>query len=222
MMQLIGSALPEFLQAALNTVIYCVVSFPLAILLGVLLTAMLASPSVWLSQPARILIEVMRCTPMITQILLIYYGVGAILVAVDLSRLVNAWSAGIFALVLNYGAYEAEVIRAGFQSVEAGQSEAALSLGMTGEQRFRRIVLPQAIPLMIPPLANDFIYLLKDSAIVSVIAGGELTSVMQSWVIRNSSNPLPLYALGLLLYLLMSLPVSYLSQAFERKLRANL
>uniref|UniRef100_B8HPX8 Polar amino acid ABC transporter, inner membrane subunit n=1 Tax=Cyanothece sp. (strain PCC 7425 / ATCC 29141) TaxID=395961 RepID=B8HPX8_CYAP4 len=221
-MQLVLSALPDFLRGALNTLIYCGVSFPLALILGLVLALLSASRFVWLQAPARFFIEVVRGTPILTQILLLYYGVGAMLVQFDLSELVNAWVAGIASLALNYAAYESEVFRAGLASVDRGQNEAALSLGLTGEQSFTRIILPQAIPLMIPPLVNDFIYMLKDSAIVSVIAGTDLTSVMQFWTIRNSSNPLPLFGLALLLYLGMSLPIAWLGRYFERRLRAAL
>jgi ABC-type amino acid transport system permease subunit len=140
----------------------------------------------------------------------------------DLAVYDNAWVAGIAILSLNYSAYEAEVYRAGFLSVEHGQTEAALSLGMSPAQNFFRIVLPQAIPLMIPPFVNDFIYMLKDSAIVSVISGTELTSTLSLYVFRNPANPLPLYALAIVLYLLMSLPTSYVARWYERRLRAAL
>ena len=85
-----------------------------------------------------------------------------------------------------------------------------------------RIVLPQAVPLMIPPFVNDFIYMLKDSAIISVIAGSELTSVLNFWVRRNGSNPLPFYILAIVLYLVMSLPTSYIARYFEQRVRAAL
>src|SRR5579884_1706651 len=160
-MNLAIQLLPQFLDGAKNTLIYCVISFPLALLFGLI-------------------------------------------------------------LALNYAAYEAEVFRAGFLSVEHGQTEAALSLGMTPAQNFFRIVLPQAVPLMIPPFVNDFIYMLKDSAIVSVISGTELTSVLQLYTFRYSSQRLPLYALAIILYLLMSLPTSYVARFFERRLRAAL
>ncbi len=221
-MELILSALPEFLRGAGHTLIYCGLAFPLALLLGLVLALMSGSTFPWLKVPARLFIEVMRGTPIITQIVLLYYGVGAILLTVDLSALVNVWVAGVTALALNYTAYAAEVYRAGFQSVDRGQQEAALSLGMTGWQSFYRIIFPQAIPLMIPPFVNDFIYMLKDSAVLSIIAGGELTAVLQSWTIRHSSNPLPLFLLAILLYLALSLPTSYLGRYLERRLRAAL
>ena len=220
-MQIILSV-PTFLRGALNTLLYCAASFPIALLVGLFLMMMTQSRFIWLRMPARIFIEVMRGTPMITQILLLYYGVGALLLNFNLSTLANAWVVGIVSLSLNYAASEAEVFRAGFLSVNPGQTEAALSLGLTSKQSFFRVVLPQAIPLMLPPLVNDFVYMLKDSAIVSVISGTELTSVLQFWTIRNSSNPLPFFALALVSYLLLSLPISYIGQFFERRLRAAL
>jgi His/Glu/Gln/Arg/opine family amino acid ABC transporter permease subunit len=221
-MDLIQQALPDFLHGALNTLIYCVASFPLALVLGLILAVMKSSPFTWLSTPAKIFIEVIRSTPFITQIFILYYGVGALLVTINASSIDNAWSAGITALALNYAAYEAEVFRAGFLSVEHGQTEAALSLGLTSGQNFFRIVLPQAVPLMIPPFVNDFIYMLKDSAIVSVISGIELTSTLDVWRSHHSSNPIPLYTLAIVLYLLMSLPISYAARFFEGRLRAAL
>lgn len=221
-MNLALQLLPQFLVGAGNTLIYCFASFPLALLFGLILALMRNSPIAWLRSPARIFIEVIRGTPIITQIFLIYYGLGAVLVNYNLAVYDNAWVAGIGVLALNYSAYEAEVYRAGFLSVEHGQTEAALSLGMSPAQNFFRIVLPQAIPLMIPPFVNDFIYMLKDSAIVVVISGTELTSTLQFYVFRNPANPLPLYALAIALYLLMSLPTSYVARWYERRLRAAL
>src|SRR2546430_11612133 len=221
-MDLILQNLPDFLVGARNTLIYCVASFPLALLIGLILALMKSSRFTWLNTPAKIFIEVVRSTPIIAQLFLVYYGLGAVLANYDLAYLLNAWVAGITVLALNYAAYEAEVFRAGFLSVERGQTEAALSLGLTSGQNFFRIVLPQAIPLMIPPFVNDLIYMLKDSAIVSVIAGTELTSRLDFWRSHNGSNPIPLFVLAMALYLALSLPTSYVARWYERKLRAAL
>lgn len=221
-MNLLLQLLPQFLIGARNTLIYCVISFPLALLLGLLLSLMKGSRFTWLSTPARVFIEVFRGTPIITQIFLLYYGVGAILADYNLGKYDNVWVAGVACLALNYAAYEAEVFRAGFLSVEKGQTEAAYSLGLSQGQNFFRIVFPQAIPLMIPPFVNDFIYMLKDSAIVSVIAGVDLTAVLQATAFKYSSSTIPIYLLGMILYLLMSLPISYVARFFERRLRAAL
>lgn len=219
-MDLAIQAFPAFLGGLRDTIIYCISAFPLALIFGLLLAFMSNSRFVWLRGPARTFIEVIRSTPMIAQLFILYYAVGAILANFGLANLDNYWSAGIASLALNYAAYEAEVFRAGFLSVEHGQTEAAFSLGLTTGQNFSRIVLPQAVPLMIPPFVNDFIYMLKDSAIVSVISGTELTAVLTYWVSRHGSNPIPLYAMAIVLYLLLSLPTSYVARYFERRLRA--
>jgi His/Glu/Gln/Arg/opine family amino acid ABC transporter permease subunit len=226
---ILPQVLPSFLQGTLNTIIYCVVSFPLALLLGVILALMSSSRFVWLRGPARIYIEVIRSTPFIAQIFLIYYGLSTILFnissglgGVNLAVYVNGWTAGIAALAINYSAYEAEVFRAGFLSVERGQTEAAFSLGMDARQNFFRIVFPQAIPLMIPPFVNDLIYMLKDSAVVSVIAGFELTEALEMARNRIGSQTLLLFILVMILYLALSLPTSYFARWYERKLRAAL
>jgi His/Glu/Gln/Arg/opine family amino acid ABC transporter permease subunit len=223
-MDVVWSALPAFLIGARNTIFYCLASFPIALLFGMLLAVMDGSHFVWLHGPARIFIEVVRGTPIVAQIFIVYYGLGALLVFINpgWALWINDWTAGIGTLALNYAAYEAEVYRAGFLSVEKGQAEAALSLGLSSSQNFFRIQLPQAIPLMIPPFVNDFIYMLKDSAVVSLIAGTELTSVLNFFVHRNASNPWPFFLLAIVLYLVMSLPVSYLAKNLERRLRADL
>ena len=226
---ILPQVLPNFLQGTLNTIIYCAVSFPLALLFGVILALMSSSRFIWLRGPARIYIEVIRSTPFIAQIFLIYYGLSTILFNIsgslgglNLAVYVNGWTAGIAVLAINYSAYEAEVFRAGFLSVERGQTEAALSLGLDSRQNFFRIVFPQAIPLMIPPFVNDLIYMLKDSAIVSVIAGFELTSALNTARNRLGSDTILLFILAMILYLALSLPTSYFARWYERKLRAAL
>lgn len=226
---IIPQVFPDFLHGTLNTIIYCAVSFPLALLLGLVLSLMGSSRFVWLRGPARIYIEVIRSTPFIAQIFLIYFGLSTVLFNIssnlggtNLAVYINGWTAGIAALAINYSAYEAEVFRAGFLSVERGQTEAALSLGLDARQGFFRIVLPQAVPLMIPPFVNDLIYMLKDSAIVSVIAGFELTTAFDTARGHNGSNPIPLILLVMVMYLVLSLPTSYFARWYERKLRAAL
>jgi His/Glu/Gln/Arg/opine family amino acid ABC transporter permease subunit len=221
-MDIVQQLLPAFLVGARNTLIYCIASFPLALLLGLILALMANSRVTWFRVPARTFIEIIRATPILAQMFILYYGLGTLLANYGLVNLDNSWSAGIAALALNYAAYEAEVYRAGFLSVDRGQSEAALSLGLTSGQNFFHIVLPQAVPLMIPPFVNDFIYMLKDSAVLSAIAGAELTGVLIFWSIRDVSNPLPLYAMAMVLYLVLSLPASYLARLLERRLRAAL
>ena len=215
-----STVLLDFLDGAKNTIILCIVAFPLALLLGLLLMLMANSRITWFRVPARIYIEVIRSTPMIAQIFIIYFGLSAFLAVYDLATYANFWVVGIGALAINYAAYEAEVFRAGFLSVDRGQTEAAISLGLTPAQSFLRIIFPQAIPLMIPPFVNDLIYMLKDSAILSVIGGVEITSKLNLWRVRYGSNPLPYFVLAIVLYLLISLPMSYFARSYERRLRS--
>jgi glutamine transport system permease protein len=221
-MGIILHVLPDFLNGAKNTIILCFTSFALALLVGLILALMSNAPITWLRGPARIYIEIIRSTPMLAQLFILYYGVSALLATVNLAQYDTSWTAGIATLTINYAAYEAEVFRAGFLSVDKGQREAALSLGLTSRQSFFRIVLPQAVPLMIPPFVNDFIYMLKDSAIVSAIGLSELTATLDYWRVRNGSNPFPYFALAIALYLVLSLPTSYFARSFERRLRSAL
>ena len=215
-----STVLLDFLDGAKNTVIFCAASFPLALVLGLLLALMSNSLITWFKVPARIYIEVIRSTPMIAQIFIIYFGLSGLLAPYGLAPYINTWTAGIGTLALNYAAYEAEVFRAGFLSVDPGQTEAAFSLGLTPVQNFVRIIFPQSIPLMIPPFVNDLIYMLKDSAIISVIGGNEITTRLDVWRVRYSSNPLPYFVIAIVLYLILSLPTSYFARSYERRLRS--
>src|SRR2546430_1960685 len=114
---LVLQALPAFLQGTLNTIIYCVASFPLALFLGLILALMSSSRYIWLKVPARTFIEIIRGTPLLAQLFILYYAVGALLAGIGLAPLINTWSASIASLALNYAAYEARVFRAGFRSV---------------------------------------------------------------------------------------------------------
>ena len=117
---------------------------------------------------AKAYVEVVRRTPLLTQLFLIYYGLP------EIGIRLNAFLAGILGLGLNYAASEAENYRAGIQSIRRGQTEAALALGMSRGQTLRYVVLPQALRVVISPVTNDFIAMFKDSSIVSVITMVEL------------------------------------------------
>ena len=124
----------------------------------------------------------------------------------------------MLALAVNYSAYEAEIFRLGLQAIPRGQMEAALSLGMSRFLAVRRIILPQAVRLVIPATANDFIALFKDTAVCSVIAVEEL-SKQYSMGAKSTGLFLEMAALTSVLYLLMSYPLSLLSRWLERRLK---
>jgi polar amino acid transport system substrate-binding protein len=159
---------------------------------------------------ATLYVEVFRGTPVLLQLYVLYYGLAE-LVALD------AWTAASLGLGLNYAAYEAEIYRAGIQAVPPGEVEAARALGMSSAMTLRRVVLPHAVRFSLPGVANDFISILKDSSLVSVITVVELTKRMTIAAVDGRSWLLP----GLLcaaLYLAMSYPLSRLARRFERRL----
>ena len=198
-----------FLQGALVTLLVSVGAMALAVPLGLLLAlARLYAPR---ARPfATLYVEVFRGTPVLLQLYLLYYGLAPLL------RL-DAMVAAIVGLGLNYAAYEAEIHRAGIAAVPAGQLEAALSLGMPRRLALRRIVLPQAFRVALPGMTNDFIALLKDSSLVSVITVVELTKRMSITAVDTRGWLLPGLACAAL-YFAMSYPLSRLARRLERRL----
>ncbi|MEK4230607.1 amino acid ABC transporter permease [Solibacillus sp. FSL H8-0538] len=127
----------------------------------------------WIYWPCKLYVDVFRGTPMLVQLLLIHLAV----IPTIFGQSMGWWVSGIIGLILNSAAYNAEIFRAGIQSIDKGQMEAARSLGLTHNQAMRKVILPQAFRRMIPPLGNEFIALLKDSSLVTVIAGSEILYV---------------------------------------------
>ena len=199
-----------FLQASLVTWLVSVGAMTLAIPLGVGLALVRLYGPRWGGRLATAYVELFRGTPVLLQLYVLYYGLAGVL------RL-DALSAAILGLGLNYAAYEAEVYRAGVLAVPRGQMEAALSLGMPLRLALRRIILPQAFRVALPGVTNDFIALLKDSSLVSVISVVELTKRMTITAVDVRSWLLP-GALCALLYLAMSYPLARLARRLEARL----
>jgi polar amino acid transport system substrate-binding protein len=203
-----------FFRGAWATITISMVAMFVAVLLGMLLAlARLPSPYALrrgLSIAATVYVEVFRGTPVLLQLYVLYYGLASI-VSLD------AFTAAAIGLGLNYAAYEAEIYRAGIQAVPPGEVEAARAMGMSGALTLRRVVLPHAVRFSLPGVANDFISLLKDSSLVSVITVVELTKRMTIAAVDGRSWLVP----GLLcaaLYLVMSYPLSLLARRFEQHL----
>ena len=140
--------------------------------------------------------------------------------AAELRRNHGPFIAGVLALTVNAGAYITEIFRAGIQSIDKGQMEAARSLGLTYAQAMRFIILPQALRRMLPPIANEFITLLKDSSLVSAIAVAELAYVQKTISGRYSIYEEPLYTIALI-YLIMTMCLSWIFTRLEKKYNAN-
>lgn len=207
---------PLLLSAARMTILISVLSMALAIGLGVPLAVarLYAGPVV--RGLATVYVEVFRGTPVMLQLFVIYYGMPHLPPPFGLE--LPPLAAAVLGLGLNYAAYEAEIYRAGLQAVPKGQFEAALALGMTRWQAIRRVLLPQAFRMVIPPVTNDFVALLKDTSIVSVIAIQELTKRFYVLGRSDVSHFVHLAAATAVLYLLMSYPLSVWARRMERKL----
>jgi polar amino acid transport system permease protein len=169
-----------------------VIAMAIGVVLGVLLAVMRLSPNPLVSGPSWLYIWFFRGTPVLVQIIFWYFisalypkidiGIpfGPAFIHGDANTLIDAFTAAILALGLNEGAYMSEIVRAGIISVDEGQSDAARSLGMTRLQTMRRIVLPQAMRVIIPPTGNETISMLKTTSLVSVIAVGDLLYAAQA------------------------------------------
>ena len=187
----------------------------------------------WLCRSISLLyITCFRGTPLYVQIFIWYFVWFVALVhpehgwlvsgedAVALRREYGAWIAGIAALTTNSGAYITEIFRAGIQSIDKGQMEAARSLGMTYPQAMRFIIVPQALRRMLPPLANEFITLLKDSSLLAMIAVPELAYVQKTISGRYSIYEEPLYTVALV-YLLMTICLTAFFSWLEKRFNAG-
>jgi His/Glu/Gln/Arg/opine family amino acid ABC transporter permease subunit len=204
-----------YLTGLLTTIQFCFLALPLALLFGLILALMSRSRLLILRAPARAYVEFFRNTPLLVQMLAIYTGLLFLP-----SWFLNAFTAGIATLVLNYTAYECENIRAGLAALDKGQGEAAASLGLDYFQSLRHVLIPQTISIALPPVLNDLIYMFKDSSILSLITIIELTASTQSLVRRAPSLTWEFYLVGAALYLLLSLPLSRLARTVEMRLKS--
>jgi len=230
----LADQLPKLIKAAGVTVALTVVSMPLAVLIGmtVALVRSWGTPALGgrgnaeplfgrlLRLPFTVYVEVVRGTPLAFQLFVVYFILPVILKRLHLPFQINEFWSGVMALAINYSAYEAEIFRLGLQAVPRGQMEAALSLGMPRMLAVRRIILPQAVRVVIPATANDFIALFKDTAVCSVIAVEEL-SKQYSLGAKDTGLFLEMAALASILYLMMSYPLSLLASWLERRLRGS-
>lgn len=166
--------LPLFLTGLRSTFFIAVVSIALALVTGIIACSCRISNIKFIKYPAIAYIEIIRSTPLLVQIYFLYFGLPT------LGLKVPEIQTGILALMLNSGAYVAEIIRAGISSVDEGQIEAGISSGLNYVQRMRLIILPQALGVTIPPLLGQNIVLVKDTALLSLISVMELTRCGQT------------------------------------------
>jgi polar amino acid transport system permease protein len=209
----LGSTNISFLISGLGfTVSVSIISIFFATLLGLLISIIGLSKIKFVRYLNISYIEIIRSVPVLVMILWIYYGLP-VLVGVNFT----AFTAGIIALSICDSPFLAEIFRSGFEAVPKGQNEAGTSLGMRFYERFRLIILPQAIKIILPALGNQFVYMLKMSSLVSIIGLNELTRKANELVV-SQYRPLEIYTFLVLEYLVLILVISYLVRRMEKKL----
>ena len=202
---------PFLIKASVVTLQVTAGSLALALVLGIFVALARISSFKLLSYPALIYTDVMRGTPALVQLFIIYFGLS------DLGLEFDPISAAIIGLGLNGAAYVGEIYRAGIVAIHRGQIEAALSLGMTPVRAMRYIILPQAVRIVLPPLTNYAILLVKDTAIISTIAAPEVMfearRIVQATFMHSVSGQI--YLMAALIYLAITLPMSYIAKRLE-------
>lgn len=212
-LELLQDSLPSLLSGLWVTIQIAVISLILAVILGVILGIFSISASKILKAIASVYIYIVRGTPLMIQALFLFFGVGE-----ALNIRFDPMVAAIIALTINASAYMAEIFRGGIQAVDNGQMEAARSLGLNKFKTMKRVILPQAIKIMIPSILNQFIVTLKDTSILSVISIRELTLSGQIIIARNF-KPLQMYAIVAVMYFIVITLLTLLSRYVERRLR---
>lgn len=218
--EIITSNLSMLLHGVSLTLQLTAIAVSLGTVIGLFLSLMRVSGFKALNVFAKAYIDFFRGTPLLVQIFLVHYGGPQVLgqlLGRSTSVPIPAFISAVIALSLNSGAYIAEIFRGGIQSIERGQMEAARSLGMTFGQAMRYVILPQAFKRSIPALGNEFIAMLKDSSLVSVIA---LQELMHSGRILagRTYRPFETYAGVAILYLIMTMTISQFVSYMERRL----
>ncbi|CZT36047.1 amino acid ABC transporter permease [Rhizobium sp. 9140] len=210
-LQLMIDSLPALLWAGAKfTVPLTLLSFSLGAILGLITAVTRLFGPMPLALVARFYVWVIRGTPLLVQLFVIFYGLPSVGILLD------AFSAALIGFTLNVGAYSSEIIRAVISSVPKGQWEAAYSIGMTWNQAMRRTILPQAARVAVPPLSNTFISLVKDTSLAAAITVPELFQSAQR-IVATTYEPLILYIEAALIYLALSSVLSSMQVRLERR-----
>ena len=210
---LIVQSIPILILGAGVTLQITLLSVGFGLLIG-LFVGMARLSVLWpLRTAARVYVDFVRGTPLLVQIFLTYFALPIVT-----GHRIDPFIAAITACSINSGAYVAEIVRAGIQSIDKGQMEAARSLGMTFPQAMRFVILPQALKRVVPPLGNEFIAMLKDSSLVSVIGFEELTRRGQL-IIARTYGSFEIWMTVAVIYMIMTFTISRLVDWAERRFR---
>ena len=206
--------LPLLLDGAVISIEVTLASTAIALVIGLIVALMRISSVKVLQFVATAYLQVIRGTPLLLQLFYIYYVLPFL--DIELSPFVS----GILGLAINYGAYMSEVYRAGILAVDKGQREAAASLGMPKSHIMRRIILPQAVPLIVPPLGNYFVGMFKDSAVVSILTLNELLFTAQL-LAKSTYQSLIIFTQAAAIYFVISFPAARLVKWVERRVKMD-
>lgn len=214
-LQLILDSLPLLGLGALVTIEITAVAVSLGVMIGLFVGIAELSRYAWLRVPAKVYVDFIRGTPLLVQIFIIYFALPVIIGA-----RIEPFVAAVAACSINSGAYVAEIFRSGIQSIDKGQTEAGRSLGMSWTQTMVTVVIPQAFRRIIPQLGNEFIAMLKDSSLVSVIGFEELTRKGQL-IIASTYGSLEIWTSVAAIYLVMTLSISRFVSYLEKRFNGN-
>ena len=205
-----------FLMSGLGwTVLLAVCAILVSVTTGLLVSLLSFAKNRGLRAIGRMYVEAFRSIPMLVMVLWVYYGLPVVL-GIEL----GVFAAGVVALALCDSAFEAEIFRAGIQSIDRGQHEASESIGLTWFDKMRYVILPQAIRRILPPLGNQFVYMLKTSSLVSIIGLTELTRKANELVVTEY-RPLEIYTFLILEYLVLIVIVSFLFRKLEQRMSVS-
>ncbi len=199
-----------FAEGFKTTILAAVLALLLALALGIIFGVFSTTSNKLLRGISRVYVEIIQNTPLVIQIFFLYNGLP------HLGLLLPVFTVGVLGLGGYHGAYIAEVVRAGIQSIPRGQMEAAVSQGFSHWSAMRHIILPQAVRVVLPPLTNQGVNLIKNTSVMAMVAGGDLMYHADSW----SSETLyygPTYVVVGLLYLILCFPLAKLAQWLERR-----
>ena len=214
-LSLVTASLPLLLQGALVTLEITALAVGLGLVFGLVAALAQLSKLAPLRLIAKVYVDFIRGTPLLVQIFIIYFALPVVI-----GHRIDPFFAAVAACSINSGAYVAEIFRAGIQSIDIGQMRAGLSLGMNWTMTMRYIILPQAFKRIIPPLGNEFIAMLKDSSLVSVIGFEELTRSGQL-IIAETYGSLEIWSAVAIIYLVMTLTITRIVSVLEKKFRAS-
>nr|WP_117156067.1 amino acid ABC transporter permease [Paraliobacillus quinghaiensis] len=207
----VNSLLPMFLGAIKYTIPLTLISFTLGLVLALLTAIMRLSKSPILRVPAVIYVSAIRGTPLLVQLFIIFYGLPSLNITID------PFPSAIIAFSLNVGAYASEIIRASILSISKGQWEAGYTIGMTQNTVLKRIIIPQAARVSVPPLSNTFISLVKDTSLASLILVTELFRRAQE-IAAVTYDFMLIYIEAAVLYWIICFLLSLVQQALEKHL----